>query len=270
MYTIGSAALQVSVLDPVADRERFGTRYCTGGFIFQVTDGRLGPLLSGPTYPDAFNCFDGQGIPDAFHLSPLRPGDAAAPALVIGIGMCDLTANQVVEFASWEVETSPSRLVLRTVGALEGHGYRLARTVAVRERTVHAGVRLANTGQSMIPLRWYPHPFFPQPATDELCLLNVPLALRAHPAYELADSGFIRRRAWPWTEGQFLALDHEARSSLVVLQRHPLVGMVAATCSYVPAFFPIWGNPRTFSFEPYLERSVYPRQELAWHIDYHF
>jgi hypothetical protein len=182
MYTIGSALLQVSVLDPVADRERFGTRYCTGGYIFQVTDSRLGPLLSGPTYPDAFNCFDGQGIPDAFHLSPLRPKDAAAPALVIGIGTCDLTANQVVEFASWEVEASPSRLVLRTVGALEANGYRLERTVAVRERTVHAGVRLANTGQSMIPLRWYPHPFFPQPVSDELCLLNVPLALGEHPA----------------------------------------------------------------------------------------
>lgn len=270
MYTIGNTSLEVSVLDPLADRERFGTRYCTGGYIFRVADRTLGDVMSGPTYPDSYNVFDGQGIPDAFHLSPLRPKDAAAPALVIGIGTCDLTANKVVEFAAWEVEAAASQIVMRTEASLEANGYRLERTVAVRERTVHAGVRLTNTGRSMIALRWYPHPFYPQPSTDELCRLNVPLALRDSPAYEMAPSGFIRRKGWPWTEGKFLALDHDARDNLTVVQRHPLLGLVAATCSYVPAFFPIWGNPTTFSWEPYLERTLYAGQGLAWHIDYHF
>ncbi|MEC7281971.1 MAG: hypothetical protein VXU50_07875, partial [Verrucomicrobiota bacterium] len=66
VYTLQNEVLSVDVLDPVADRERFGTRYCTGGYIFQVTDANYGPLLSGPTYPDSFNTYDGQGIPDAF------------------------------------------------------------------------------------------------------------------------------------------------------------------------------------------------------------
>ena len=72
MYTIQNQNLAITLLDPVADQERFGTRYCTGGYIFQVDDGKVGPLLSGPTYPDSFNVFDGQGIPDAFSHNPLR------------------------------------------------------------------------------------------------------------------------------------------------------------------------------------------------------
>src|SRR3954454_18157206 len=71
MYTLTSESLEVSILDPLADQGRFGTRYCTGGYIFQITDRRHGALLSGPTYPDSFNWFDGQGIPDALNLSPL-------------------------------------------------------------------------------------------------------------------------------------------------------------------------------------------------------
>src|SRR5688572_33055732 len=72
MYTLANHALEVSILDPIADQGRFGPRYCTGGYIYQVADNKLGDLMSGPTYPDKFNWFDGQGIPDAFHLSPLR------------------------------------------------------------------------------------------------------------------------------------------------------------------------------------------------------
>ena len=63
MFTLSSETLVVEILDPVADQERFGVRYCTGGYIFQVTDAQHGPLLSGPTYPHDFNWFDGQGIP---------------------------------------------------------------------------------------------------------------------------------------------------------------------------------------------------------------
>jgi hypothetical protein len=55
-----------------------------------------------------------------------------------------------------------------------------------------------------------------------------------------------------------------------LLQRHPTLGMVSAACSYVPDFFPIWGNPLTFSWEPFLERTVASGQTLTWWIDYTF
>lgn len=271
MHALRSESLEVSVLDPHTDRERFGTRYCTGGYIFQVTDDRLGELLSGPTYPDSFNTFDGQGIPDAFNQSPLRPAeDPGGPALVIGIGVCDLSANQVLEFSPWEAQIEGATLRLRTRQSLARYALELEREVTVHERTVRSAVRLTNAGRAPIPLRWFPHPFFPQPTTDELCWFSAPLRLGEDAAYEMGANGFVRRRGWPWTEGHYLALDHEAHGNLAVLQRHPLVGMVAATCSYAPSLFPIWGNARTFSWEPYLERTVAVGQALAWHIGYHF
>jgi len=49
MYSIANASLTVSILDPIADQGRFGTRYCTGGYIFEVIDCQHGPLMSGPT-----------------------------------------------------------------------------------------------------------------------------------------------------------------------------------------------------------------------------
>jgi hypothetical protein len=271
MYTLSSDAVDVSILDPVADQQRFGPRYCTGGYIFQVEDRQHGPLLSGPTYPHDFNWFDGQGIPDAFNLGPLRePAATSSLALIIGVGVCDLQANKVVEFCRWEVQQQGASITMRTTQTYEQFALELERTVTLHYRTVRSSTRLKNMGTLPIPIRWFPHPFFPHPQTDELCRFNIPVSMPADSSYELAENGFIRRKNWPWKEGHFQSLDHAAQTSLVVLQRHPSVGLVAATCSYVPSFFPIWGNPYTFSWEPYLERTIMRGQELAWSIDYDF
>ena len=271
MYSLKNDVLDVSVLDPLADQDRFGSRYCTGGYIFQVTDARLGPLLSGPTYPDSFNWFDGQGIPDAFNRGSLREPDAtSSEALVIGVGVCDLQADRVTAFCRWEVQRRASEICMRTEQAFQEFAVELTRTVRLHGRTVRAAAHLKNTGKQAVPMRWFPHPFFPHPGTDDLCRFNVPVRFPENPAYALAENGFICRKGWPWTDGHYQALDHDARTHLVVLQRHPVLGLMAATCSYVPGFFPIWGNARTFSWEPYFERTLAPGQETAWWIDYDF
>lgn len=271
MYTLKNEALEVAILDPVADRERFGTRYCTGGYIFQIADLKHGPLLSGPTYPDSFNTFDGQGIPDAFNNGPLRDtADTSATALIIGIGPCDLKANTVLEFCRWDIAHTDARIAFRTSQTHQSFALELDRDVFLCGRTVRSRTRLKNMGKRPIPLRWFPHPFFPQPDTDELCRFNVPVQFPDNPGYEHAESGFIRRKNWPWSEGHYQALDHDAYTSLTVLQKHPALGLVAASCSYTPDFFPIWGNPRTFSWEPYFERTLAPGQETTWWIDYDF
>jgi hypothetical protein len=270
MYSLANETLAVAVLDPVADQDRFGTRYCTGGYIFQVTDARLGDLLCGPTFPESYNRFDGQGLPEAFSHNPLHEA-REAQGMIIGVGRCDLARNEVEEFCQWEVVQQPDALLLRTEHGYQGYAVELERTVQLRGRTVRSATRLQNTGKRLIPVRWYPHPFYPQPEGAELCRFNLPVRFPDNPGYEVGGSGWIRRRNWPWDQrGHFQPLEHEAGTGLIVYQRHPKLGLVAATCSYVPAFFPIWGNGRTFSWEPYLERSLTPGQEASWWIDYEF
>lgn len=272
MFTLHNHHLTVEILDPVADQARFGVRYCTGGYIFQIHDATHGPLLSGPTYPDSFNWFDGQGIPDAFNLSPLKTSESEPVALILGIGLCDLSNNTIKELCQWQVNPMGNSLHFATQHTFHDWAVEIERTVTLIQRTVRSVTAVRATGKRPVPIRWFPHPFFPQlPAGhDELLKLNVPVGFAENNAYAVAENGFICRQNWPWTGGNFQALDHAGLGNLVIIQRHPLLGQITATCSYAPDFFPIWGNTQTFSWEPYLERTIFGGQQLRWTIDYDF
>jgi hypothetical protein len=274
VYTLANAELAVSVLDPLADRARFGTRYCTGGYIFQVEDARLGPLLAGkdyPDYPDGFIPYDGQGIPDAFNLAPLAEPKAGGPlALIIGIGLCDLAQDRVVDFCEWQVEQAAGDIVMRTEQVFQGFGLQLERAVSLKNRTLRSATRVTNTGANAVPIVWFPHPFYPQPQHDELCRFNLPVSMPENPGYWLAPNGFIARKRFPNRDGDYQALDVHGHAPLAVLQRHPRLGLVGGTTSYVPAFFPIWGNRNTFSWEPYFQTIVASGQTARWWVDYDF
>lgn len=273
MYRLTNTQLHVEILDPQADQDKFGVRYCTGGYIYQVIDTHHGPLLTGPTYPDSFNWFDGQGIPDAFNWSPLRaPTGNDADVLVLGIGQCDLLQQQVKQFCEWDIAAHAQQLRFSTHHHHAGFAVHLTRTISLQERTVRSHTELLNQGERFIPITWFPHPFFPQPQRSaELCQLTIPHQLSAESkGYELAPSGFIQRKAWPAQKGFYLALDHQAQQPLTVLQKHDQLGLIAASCSYVPSFFPIWGNQNTFSWEPFFQQIAAPEQRLSWWIDYQF
>ena len=271
MFTLKNNTLEVSILDPIADQERFGTRYCTGGYIFQVTDSKHGKLLSGPTYPNSFNWFDGQGMPDAFNKGPLQaPTDTDQTALIIGIGLCNLQDNTVTQFCQWNVQQTDATTTFTTTQTHHTFALALTRTLTLQNRTLRSHTHIKNTGKLPIPINWFPHPFYPQPHTDELCKFNIPVTFPDNPGFEQLDNGFISRKGWPWEKGFYQALTHNAHTNLTLLQKHPTLGLVGATCSYVPSFFPIWGNPNTFSWEPFLERTIAPSQETMWWIDYEF
>ena len=136
MYTLANHALEVSILDPIADQQYFGPRYCTGGYIYRVIDNKLGDLMSGPTFPDKFNWFDGQGIPDAFHLSPLRENSATDTlGLILGIGLCDLAAREVKEYCTWEVTQTDGSITMRTEQSYQSYKVTLERTVTLPTRS---------------------------------------------------------------------------------------------------------------------------------------
>jgi hypothetical protein len=274
MFTLSNDQLSVTLLDPNNDRAYLGARYCAGGYIFQIADHTLGNLLSGPTYPDSFNTFDGQGIPDAFNLSPLRAVGEPSEALIIGVGVCDLnpnyTQNRVKSFDDWACDIGDAHIRMTTHQSYHDWSLNLDRVVRLNGRTVRSKITLTNTGRAPIPMRWFPHPFFPH-ANEALCKVNIPLGPVESEGYELGQDGWIHRKNWPWPGvGHYLPLPHAAQAPLVIQQRHPLLGIVTATCSYVPDFFPIWGNANTFSWEPFFERTVAPGQELSWWIDYDF
>lgn len=286
MISLANEQLEVAVLDPIADQIRLGSRYCTGGYVYSVVDRRRGVITSGPGYPDEEYppVFDGQGLPEAFP-SPLWPGmgvgsPAAGPApgttiLVIGVGLVEATENvremPVKEFCRWTTEQTPTTLRMETRQEFGGWSLALVRELALINRTLRSATRLINHGTAPIPFRWFPHPFFPNP-WGECCKLNVAVSFPDNPGYSLLENGFIEtRRDQPWDrKGYYQVLEHRATERLVVLQRHPVLGLIAATCSYVPTFFPIWGNRNCFSFEPYLEDTVAPGSAMEWSITYDF
>jgi hypothetical protein len=278
MLELKNDSLLVSILDPVADRERLGTRYCTAGFIFQVEDLARDParlLLAGPTFPHSYNLFDGQGMPDAFqpHLVVEQDADAnPTRVLGIGIGLIDATANVVAERCTWTVERGEGSLGFRTTQEAGRWRFGLERVVSLRGRTIRVHTTLTNTGDRHVPFQWYPHPFFPLYPTGECCRMSVPVTLPENPGYELLDNGFIAMKHLPWTgsENHFQLVGHRADAPISFVQKHPVTSLVTATIDYVPTRMPIWGNRFTFSFEPYLERVVSQKEAASWSITYDF
>lgn len=272
MLSLNNAHLLVSVLDPVEDQSRFGARYCTGGYIFQITDHRHGELLSGPTYPHSFNWFDGQGIPDSFRTHLVDPKDASnTNEHGIGIGLVNRTDNRVVEFCPWQLAETRDSLTFSTAQTFRDFGYSLTRTLRLVNRSLISDTAIQNTGSIALPVNWFPHPFFPHYETGESCKSNIAVRLPDNPAYELTSNGFIAQKALPWDRrGFFQELEFDKGQPLSILQKHPKLGLIAASFSYSPTYFPIWGNKNTFSFEPYLQQDVESGTDLSWRVTYDF
>jgi hypothetical protein len=133
------------------------------------------------------------------------------------------------------------------------------------------------------PTARHPHPFYPWPRCEAVLKTNLDLTVQDGP-FAVDDVGWLRQQSsegesWPGDSSGMAFLAHKGGAPLMLIQNHPLVGMVAAQCSFTPAFFPVWGNQRTFSWEPYFERTVAAEGEMmsvhrdlreTWWIDYEF
>jgi hypothetical protein len=285
MYQLQNDQLSVELLDPAADVEKLGSRYCTGGYIWQITDAGKGHLLAGPHYPSPKpRVFDGQGAPDMFHL-PLGAEQAAVgdDVMCIGVGLVrrtspkepfDVRYNPVVsEWVKWNVEKKTASITMTTQHTALEWSYKLVRTVSLQDRVVSSRTKMTNLGNSDLPIRWFPHPFFPLTKDNVLCDFSLPFTVSESPGYVLGEDGFVHRIPdFNWARGGcYLPIKFTPSTiGLTVVQKHDLVGNVTAVTDYNPSFLPIWGNQNTFSFEPYLERLVSPGGSTDWKISYTF
>lgn len=286
MLHLEASGLRVSVLDPVADRARLGSRYVTGGYIWQVEDLAKGNLLSGPVHPKPDpSGWDGQGLPEAFEIAlgqhRARPGD---DVWVIGVGRVKRESPvkpfhvrnnpAVAEFAAWEVAASPTSVVMTSQQDFREWSLRLVRSVRLEGRTLVSSTRVSNTGAVELPLRWFAHPFFPLAGLEcfGFSRENVfPFWVAEAGGFEYDAGGWIRRKAgYDWRKGCYQLVQAPFGYPLEAEVRHPLLGRMTVACEFPLAFLPIWANENTMSFEPYLQTQVLPGGSYAWAMRYSF
>jgi hypothetical protein len=283
MFSLINDQLTVEILDPVKDNSRLGSRYCTGGYIWQINDNQLGNLLSGPQYPDPVPTrFDGQGVPEVFETA-LGHNDCAVggEVLVIGVGkvLRSSTVNpfhvrdnpEVKEFCSWEINQSKNSVVMITEQSFKEFHIALTREIILENRKVVSKTVLKNRGCSAIALRWFAHPFFPHTKDNVCCLFSVPVQVPENPGFYLnQDSYLTMSKDYPWNKGHYRPLEMDWGKVVKVKQLHPLIDHVDVSLEFPLAWMPVWANAATNSFEPYLSSAVEEGASKDWKIEYLF
>ncbi len=288
MIHLQHSGLRVSILDPVADKARLGSRYCVGGYVWQIHDDEKGDLLSGPKFPSAEpGGWDGQGIPEAFEIAlDQHQAKVGGEVWVIGVGRVKRESPvkpfhvrenlTVVEFAPWKIETdiSTASCVMTSRQTFRDWDILLTRRIALEGRTLVSATTVKNVGKAEVPIRWFAHPFFPH-AGWECCRPSVECVFPAYVpkagGFRFNAEGFIERvPEFDWKVGCFQLLSLPFGFPLNVVQKHPTLGEVKVECRFPVAWMPIWANYRTNSFEPYHHTVLSTGALSDWSIRYGF
>jgi hypothetical protein len=275
--------LTVSILDPVQDCDKFGSRYCTGGYVWQVDDEKLGSLLSGPLFPAAADLFGGQGAPEVFEIAlGSDTAQVGEDVCVLGVGMVRRESSfkpfhvrdnpTVTRFTKWNVEAgenSESEILMSTSQSFRNCSANILRRVQLKGRELISQTEVTNSGEDAFPLRWFAHPFFPP--TETLCRFSLECSVPPNPAFKMDEEGFIHRiPEYDWNKGFFQPLQSSFGYPLHVEQKHPKLATIGIDCDFPLAWLPIWGNACTFSFEPYFHTVLQSGTKTSWAIRYRF
>lgn len=287
MITIKNNLLTAELLDPVADFDKTGSRYCVGGYVWQIYDKSGNALLSGPKFPDKFPpVFDGQGMPEAFEI-PLGGGDCAVGenVCVIGVGLVEKSSDvepfhprnnpNVVEPCGWDVECGDDFVVMTTRQDFENKSIQLRREVRLIDSCIKSITCINNVGDTEIHIRHFAHPFFPlnknlSCGKIESSDKNSVVKLSDNAGYEIDDDGMIyMKQNYPWERGLFQLIDIP-NDKLVFKIPHPITEKITMKTDFPVVRCPIWANLNTFSFEPFMDCVVNVGENISWGIEYCF
>lgn len=281
MWTIGNRELRVQLLDPKEDRERLGTRYCHGGYVWQVEDAVAGPLLSGPCFPEEPDVFNGQGLPEIF--TPVWGEDEVEQGGRVGlpgIGEVEFTTGvrpfdramntRILVPCDWAVRVTGTVATYETRQALGAFGAHLVRTVSLEGRLLQMRTRLVNSGSVGMPVRWFAHPFFPMTRSGRATQFGAGVSVPSHPAYGLEPDGALRLVPGSPSTICYHVLRVEPGTRLRAMQAHDAVGSIEVSGDFPLALLPVWYNESAYSFEPYFETLLAPGQGADWGLRYRF
>lgn len=281
MLHLENRDLRVDLLDPdhPADAERQGSRYGWGGYIWQVHEAKLGPLLSGPEFPKADPTpFNGQGLPESFR-NRTRDGAALTWAgrtgLGIGIGTLQSGADNTVaitDHCPWTVTRGPDHVIFQTRQAAAGFAYELTRKVELAGRTLGSHSQLTNVGEQPLILQWFAHPFWALTAGRARLRLPPGTTVPDNPGFALGADGTLtfKRAFTAETDSQFALLTLPAGQPLTMSVDHPRLNRITFRSSFTPDECPVWANARTISVEPYLNLRLAPGETKHWFLTHEF
>lgn len=281
MVHLENTSLRIELLDPAdpADAARQGSRYCWGGYIWQVHDAQRGPLLSGPEFPKPDpTAFNGQGLPESFRHrtrdgTPLTwSGDTG---LAPGIGILGAAANNTAvirEPCRWTVSRFPGHLVFQTRQAAAGLAYELTRKVELREWSLGSYNQLTNVGERPLVLQWFAHPFWPLNGNRARIVLPPGTTVPDNPGFALAADGTLtfKRPFVREDDNHFALLTPPPGRPLTLTLDHPTLARIRFETSFAPDECPVWANAHTVSVEPYLDLRLAPGETRHWHLHHGF
>lgn len=276
MLELKNDTLRVEILDPAADRARLGTRFCWGGYVWQIHDSLHGPVLAGPEYPaEPETVFNGQGIPEVLRYAVLLSGEPLTiekgkGGLIMGVGRVDADLS-ITHPCDWTIETSDASITFRTRDAALGWGYELVRSLCLEGRRLTSQTTIRNTGKRTLPVHWFVHSFFPLTDGTLVCQLHFPARMPENPGFTLTD-GCIQfvKPFRTFEDDAFVMLEIDPDTPFDATLSHPSLDGIRINGDFTLARLPVWANGNTFSIEPYIHRSLEPGEQTDWTLNYEF